>query len=77
MATGLLLLRIIDPDFESPAAIELAIMNAFALITLQPLLAGFPLIPMEGFPMFWILIAYLVLSPVAFYLLKMIKPARW
>lgn len=77
VATGLLLLRIVDPDFESPAAVELAVMNAFALITLQPLLAGFPLIPMEGFPMFWILIGYTVLTPIAFYVLKLVKKKAW
>lgn len=75
--TGLLLLRIIDPQFESPAAIELAVMNAFALITLQPLLAGFPLIPMEGFPIIPILLGYLILSPIAFWLLRLIKKPKW
>lgn len=77
VATGLLLLRIIDPDFESPAAIELAVMNAFALVTLQPLLAGFPLIPMEGFPMLWILVGYIVLSPIAFYAFRLVKKPKW
>ncbi len=77
VATGLLLLRIIDPDFESPAAIELAVMNAFALVTLQPLLAGFPLIPMEGFPILAILIGYVVISPIAFYVLRLIKKPSW
>lgn len=77
VATGLLLLRIVDPDFESPAAVELAVMNAFALITLQPLLAGFPLIPMEGFPMFYILIGYLVISPIVLYLCRLVKKKAW
>lgn len=31
VSCGLLLLRIVDPDFETPAAMDLAIMNIFAL----------------------------------------------
>jgi len=33
-ASGLLLLRIVDPDFKSPAAQELGLMNAFTLLLL-------------------------------------------
>ena len=52
-------------------------MNAFALITLQSLLAGFPLIPMEVFPMFWILAGYVVITSIIFHVLKVVKKPRW
>ncbi len=31
MSTGLLLLRLADPDFRTPVAIEIAIMNLFSI----------------------------------------------
>jgi len=35
-STGLLLLRVVDPDFKTPVAIELAIMNVFSI----PIIGG-------------------------------------
>lgn len=77
VASGLLLLRIVDPDFESPVAVELGIMNAMILITCQPLLMGYALIPAEGFPMFEMMIAYLVLTPIIMYFTKLINKPAW
>ncbi|MFQ8888557.1 MAG: hypothetical protein ACLR7Z_09715 [Bilophila wadsworthia] len=37
-ATGLLLLRIIDPDFSTPATLELAFFNVGILVTCAPIL---------------------------------------
>jgi ESS family glutamate:Na+ symporter len=35
-STGLLLLRVVDPEFETPVAIELALMNVFSI----PIIGG-------------------------------------
>ena len=40
-ATGLLLLRIIDPDFSTPATLELAFFNVGILVTCAPILYFF------------------------------------
>ncbi len=75
--TGLLLLRIVDPDFKTPIPIELGIMNGLMLLFQQPLFIAYPLIPTLGFTIFPILLAYLILSPVALYLLRLVKPKAW
>ena len=77
VASGLLLLRIVDPEYKSPVAVELGIMNVLILITCQPLMVGYALIPEEGFPMFWIALAYIVLTPLIMYLTKFISKPSW
>ena len=47
VSCGLLLLRIVDPDFETPVAIEIAIMNVFSL----PIIAG--CMVLVNAPMWW------------------------
>jgi len=42
-ASGLLLLRIVDPEFRSPAAQELGLMNAFTLLLVPTMLILYPL----------------------------------
>lgn len=42
-ASGLLLLRIVDPEFKSPAAQELGLMNAFTLLLIPTTLIIYPL----------------------------------
>lgn len=77
VASGLLLLRIIDPEFKSPAAVELGIMNVIILVTCAPLLYGYPFVPAEGFSMFAIMLAYLIITPIAMYVLKFIRKPNW
>lgn len=77
VASGLLLLRIVDPEFESPAPVELGIMNVMILVSCQPLLAGYPFAPAAGFPMLWIMLAYVVLSPIALVVTKLFRKPTW
>ncbi|WP_337519697.1 sodium/glutamate symporter [Desulfovibrio sp.] len=77
VATGMLLLRIVDPEFESPAAIELGIMNVIILLLSQPLTVGYPFIPSEACPMFLIMVGYVVVVPIAMYMLKLVKKVAW
>lgn len=72
-ASGLLLLRIVDPNLDSPAAVELGIMNVLIMLICQPLFLVFPFIPKDGFPILWILLAYLILTPVAMYFTGLLK----
>ena len=72
-ASGLLLLRIVDPDFDTPVAVEVGLMNVFATILFKPISWSMPFVPVEGFPMMWIFIAVTVVTPIAMYFLKMIK----
>ena len=75
-ASGLLLLRIVDPDFDTPVAVEVGLMNVFATILFKPISWSMPFVPVEGFPMLWIFVAVTVVTPIVMYFLKMIrKPA--
>ena len=49
-ASGLLLLRIVDPDFKTPTAIEIGLMNFFALFTFTHTVFMVTLAPAPGFP---------------------------
>lgn len=60
-ASGLMLLRIADPEFRSPAAAELGLYNLFALVLLPVSLVTYPLPSMNT----WILFASLGLYVLA------------
>lgn len=75
-ASGLLLLRIVDPEFDTPVAVEVGLMNVFATILFKPISWSMPFVPVEGFPMLWIFVAVTVVTPIVMYFLKTIrKPA--
>ena len=75
-ASGLLLLRVVDPDFETPVAIEVGLMNVFAVVLFKPISLSMPFVPVEGFPMALIFAGVIVATPIAMYILKLIrKPA--
>ena len=46
----MLLLRIVDPDFKTPTAIEIGLMNFFALFTFTHTVFMVTLTPAPGFP---------------------------
>ena len=77
VATGLLLLRIVDRDFKSPAAVELAIMNVFILPIIQPVYLSLPFVPTEGSIMLPVFCTYLVLMPIALFALRFVKNKLW
>lgn len=76
-ASGLLLLRIVDPDFETPVAVEVGLMNVFAFLLFKPISWSMPFVPVSGFPMAWIFAGVVVATVIAMYMMKMIrsKPA--
>ncbi len=75
-ASGLLLLRIVDPDFKTPVVVEVGMMNVFTMVIFKPISWSMPFVPVEGFPMFWIFVGVIVITPIVMYFLKMIrKPA--
>ena len=49
-ATGLLLLRIVDPEFKTPAAVEAGIMNFWCLFTSLHIIFLVSVLPGPGFP---------------------------
>ncbi|WP_136796356.1 MULTISPECIES: sodium/glutamate symporter [Desulfosediminicola] len=77
VASGMLLLRIVDPEFKSPAAVELAIMNVFILPIIQIVYLNLPFVPSEGSMMLPIFVAYLILMPIALYTLRFVKQRIW
>lgn len=72
-ASGLLLLRIVDPEFETPVAVEVGLMNVFAFFLFKPISWSMPFVPVEGFPMLWIFIGMAIATIVAMYMLKLIR----
>jgi len=77
VASGLLLLRIVDPHFKSPAAVELAIMNVFILPMIQFVYLSLPFVPTEGSLMLPIFLAYLVIMPIALFAFKFVGKRQW
>lgn len=75
-ASGLLLLRIADPDYETPVAVEGGLMNVFSCLTFLPVTLSMPFAPLAGYPIAWVFAAIIIVTPIAMYLLKFIrKPA--
>ncbi|MCP4749786.1 MAG: hypothetical protein GY866_02745 [Proteobacteria bacterium] len=69
-ASGLLLLRIVDPQFKSPAAIEMGLVGLPLLLLLPLTVIGYTL-PVFGVPKAMVIIAALLV--VALILLKVLK----
>ena len=73
VSCGLLLLRIVDPDFKTPAVIEIALMNVIMLVPLAGLLV------LVNAPVWWnwslglTLAAFAVLMVMAGFLMKILK----
>lgn len=78
VATGLLLLRIADPEFETSVAEEVGMMNLLAMVFITPMIYfGLPFAAKEGYPMIWILVGTIVASVVAMKALKLVRKAQF
>jgi ESS family glutamate:Na+ symporter len=69
-ASGLLLLRIVDPDFKTPVAAEVGLMNVFLLLLIY---LSFVLYPLPKTGMVIGLLTLAVSGVVALILLKVLK----
>ena len=73
VSCGLLLLRIVYPDFKTPAVIEIAVMNVIMLVPLAGLLV------LVNAPVWWnwnlglTLIAFAAAMVIAVFLMKIFK----
>lgn len=75
VATGLLLLRIVDPYFETSVAEEAGMTNLISTMTCTPIIYfGLPFAAMEGYPTFWIFVATLVIMPILLKILGLVRP---
>ena len=76
-ASGLLLLRIADPEFRTPVAVEIGAMNVCLLFIFDTTVTlSMPFAPREGFPLAWIFLGIAIGIPIIMYFLKLIrKPA--
>ncbi len=78
VSTGLLLLRLADPKFETPVAGEVGMMNIFSTLITSPIIYfGLPFAPVPDFPMFWICVAMLVLCPLMLRLSGMVDRPKF
>jgi ESS family glutamate:Na+ symporter len=73
VSCGLLLLRIVDPDFKTPAVIEIAVMNVIMLVPLAGLLV------LVNAPVWWnwnlalTLLSFAAVMVIAVFLMKIFK----
>lgn len=72
-SSGLLLLRIVDPKFETTVAIEIAAMNAITFFLFKPISFSMPFVPVDNYPMFWIFAGYMVACPIALFVMKLVR----
>lgn len=78
VATGLLLLRIADPDFKTSVAEEVGMMNVIAMVTCAPIIYfGLPFAAKAGYPMFWIFAGLLVAAPIAMFVTRLIRKPQF
>ncbi|MCG8565170.1 MAG: hypothetical protein MI747_08815 [Desulfobacterales bacterium] len=77
-ASGLMLLRIVDPEFKSPAAAELALFNLVTLVPLMPLLViSYTLPQMNVLVLFGCLAGYSLLSLACLKIFGFWKAPSW
>ena len=78
-ATGLLLLRIIDPDFSTPATLELAFFNVGILVTCAPILYFFApaFYTFTGMEILMIYGSITVIGIAAMFALKLVGQKQW
>jgi ESS family glutamate:Na+ symporter len=78
VATGLLLLRIADPEFETSVAEELGMMNFLAMVFITPMIYfGFPFAAKEGYPMLWILVGTMIVMLIALKACKLVHKPKF
>ena len=76
-ASGLLLLRIVDPDFKTPVAAEVGLMNVFLMLLLYLSFVLFPL-PKLGMAVGLITLAVsAAIALILLYVLKLVKKPAW
>lgn len=74
-ASGLMLLRIVDPEFKTPVVMEVGLMSLVTFVVFKPISWSMPFVPVEGFPMFWIFLAVVILTPLCMCVSKvLVKP---
>ena len=76
---ALLLLRIIDPDFSTPATLELAFFNVGILVTCAPILYFFApaFYTFTGMEILMIYGAITVIGIAAMFALKLVGQKQW
>ena len=78
VATGLLLLRIVDPEFETTVAEEAGMFNLISTASCAPILYfGLPFAAVAGYPMIWILVGSMVAMPILLVAFKLVGKAKY
>ena len=72
-ASGLMLLRIVDPEFKTTVAVEIGVVAPITVIICSPIGWGMPFAPLEGFPIFWIFVGVIVVFPIMMFITRLVK----
>jgi ESS family glutamate:Na+ symporter len=76
-ASGLMLLRIVDPDFKTPAAAELGLYNAFSIVLMPILVVAYPLPSMNPLILYACLTGYVIVALVLLKVFGFWKKPIW
>lgn len=78
VATGLLLLRIADPDFRTSVAEEVGMMNFVSTIIGAPVMYfGLPFAAIAGYPMNWIFLGTIIAMPILLIVPRLIRKPQF
>lgn len=76
-ASGLMLLRLVDPEFKTTVALEVGLMALVTFIVFKPISFSMPFAPSEGFPMMWIFLGVAIATPFIMYFTKLVKKPQF
>lgn len=80
VASGLLLLRIVDPEFDTTVAVELGLFNIITFFIFKPISWSMPFVPLtgpflgifDGYPMDWIFLFMILACTAAMFAAKLV-----
>ena len=71
-ASGLMLLRLVDPEYATPVALEVGLMGLVTFVVFKPISLCMPFAAAPDFPMIWIFVGTAILTPLAMYVLRLV-----
>ena len=71
-ASGLMLLRLVDPEYATPVALEVGLMGLVTFVVFKPISLCMPFAAAPDFPMFWIFVGTAILTPLVMWFLRLV-----
>ena len=71
-ASGLMLLRLVDPEYATPVALEVGLMGLVTFVVFKPISLCMPFAAAPDFPMIWIFVGTAILTPLVMYVMRLV-----